>query len=65
MAVVAVSEHNGDLERVRDARGYDCGWSTTCSCGFTGDLRTTHGPALQDLLDHLAESGVRPKETTA
>lgn len=63
MAVVAVSEHNGDLERVRNQHNYDIGWTTTCSCGWSGDLRDDHGPALKDLLEHLADTRP-PKDGT-
>ncbi len=51
-----MTEHNGDLERVRNDHGYDIGWTTTCSCEWSGDLRETHGTALQDLLEHLADT---------
>lgn len=56
--------HDGDLVRVRDDHGYDCGWTTTCACGWSGDLRERHGQALGDLLDHLQPTRPRPKDGT-
>ena len=56
--------HDAELRMVYDQHGYTCGYATDCTCGWTGDLRERQGQALTDLLDHLAATGIRPKETT-
>lgn len=50
-----MTEHEMAVHRVRDARGYDIGFTATCTpCEWSGDLRERPTQALIDLEKHLA-----------
>ena len=56
--------HDADLNRVRDAHGYDIGWACSCSCGWSSDLRDRQPDAIHDLADHLGMTRPQPKDGT-
>ena len=49
--------HDTRIERVRDVRGYDIGYTATCAVhDWTGDLRERPTQALIDIEQHLTDT---------
>lgn len=56
-----MTEHETTVVRVRDARGYDIGFTATCDrCQWSGDLRERPTQSLIDIERHLAETRENP-----
>lgn len=54
--------HEGAVRRVRDAKGYDIGFTAACACGWTsGELRERPGQAMPDLLEHISDRPTEPE----
>lgn len=52
-----MTEHEMSVERVRDAHGYDIGFTATCRVHeWSGDLRERPTQALIDIEKHLNET---------
>lgn len=61
----AAEAHEGSVVNVRDARGYDIGHSSECTCGWkSGELRERdhQAQALGDHLAHLIDVHAPTKE---
>lgn len=49
--------HDTRIERVRDVRGYDIGYTATCAVhDWAGDLRERPTQALIDIEQHLTDT---------